>query len=165
MLKMKQYFVTSHIEPWLKVIKLLVLLGPFPLLPSGLFHSFWVQEGRPGPAQMAQCLKFGELHFPTRLGFGAGTPPLIFQQPPTEELEGLTTRIYSYLLGLWGGKDKEEMGYRCQLRVSLYQQNNIKNLNKQEGRPYWKRKPMEGLCFQLSRDHIMIQAQPRGPVL
>ena len=30
-----------------------------------------------------------------------------------EELEGLTTRTYNYVLGLWGGKKKRKIGNRC----------------------------------------------------
>ena len=30
-----------------------------------------------------------------------------------EELEGLTTRIYNYVLELWGGKKKRKIGNRC----------------------------------------------------
>ena len=29
------------------------------------------------------------------------------------EQEGLTTRIYNYALGLWGGKKKRKIGNRC----------------------------------------------------
>ena len=30
-----------------------------------------------------------------------------------EELERLTTRIYNYVLGLWGRKKKRKIGNRC----------------------------------------------------
>ena len=40
-----------------------------------------------------------------------------------KELEGLTTRIYNYILRFWGGGKKErKIGNTCQLKANLSQQ-------------------------------------------
>ena len=38
---------------------------------------------------------------------------VVWQASHIEELEVLTTRIYNYVLGLWGEKKKRKIGNRC----------------------------------------------------
>ena len=63
---------------------------------------------------MALWLKFSKLHFCGRVCF-----PIAESHHPSvsshavvaahiEELEGPTTRLYNYVLGLWGEKKREE---------------------------------------------------------
>ena len=53
-----------------------------------------------------------------------------------EESEGLTTRIYNYVLGLWGGGKKKKIGNRCYLRANLPHQ-----------KAYLKKKPKKPIGF------------------
>ena len=82
---------------------------------------------RAEPALMASWLRsssplrqpgFGSQAEPHHLSVGSH----VLAAAHMEEPEGLTTRIYNYILGLWGGKKrrkKREIGNRCWLRENL----------------------------------------------
>ena len=72
------------------------------------------------PALMTQWLKFGALtasaapvHFLVMEPHHPSVSSHAVAAAHREELEGLATRIYSYVLGLWGGKKKRNIGKRC----------------------------------------------------
>ena len=68
---------------------------------------------------MAQWLQFGVLCFcglglvPALEPHYASVSSHVVAADNTEELEGPTTRIYNYELGLWRGKKERKTGKRC----------------------------------------------------
>ena len=61
---------------------------------------------------MAWWFKFSMLHFssPGPVPYHSSVSNHAVVAAHTEELEGLTTSIHNYVLGLWRGKKKKERG-------------------------------------------------------
>ena len=73
-----------------------------------------------------------------------------------EEQEGLTTRIYNYVLELWGRNKKreEKIGNKCWLRVNPSQQKNKENLKKNGAVSFYQEENVLQLV-QLVDSHVV----------